>query len=451
MAITIRQEPTSPNMANSNLLWVVTSGLTGNPQYQYVLDIYESGSSTLIQRVKQQPNPGNKGIFDLGQIIPTQLESDNVWTAAPFTLLGKSNKDFEIKFGEEYGTSTSSSVTLYDGAGSPGNPSVTGLDFYTITDGLVEPNSGDWNFASASYYTSSVAPTGGSGNFTRSSALTNASLTQSIQDGEYETISLYNGNFDLSSTNAQDAYYVQFRVYNSAGSNIQNFDFYNIDSNGGGPRTSEAEEWSDVYTDQTNRTRLLHIGVGPQNLADTGNTLNSNWAYYIVEVTGQESAGIEDGSAIYASYRFTKDEANCSYPGARFAWKNEFGVWDYYTFKLAESTTGGVERQSYEQSFVDFSNPTITLPYDIERRGKSQYYNKVNKTHTANTDYLNQADADFLRELFFSTNVYLQEGTDFVPVVITTANVTEKTNPRSQKLFRYTVEYQYANEIRARR
>ena len=450
MAIIIRQEPTSPNMANSNLLWVVTSGLTGNPQYQYVLDVYESGSATRIQRIKQQPNPGNKGIFDLGTILPTQLESDNVWTAAPFATSPNSNKDFIIKFGEEYGTSTSSSVTLYDGDGSAGEPDVTGSEFYTITNGLVEPNSGDWNFASSSYYTSSVTPTGGSANFTKNSGLTYFPTTQSIQDGEYHTISAYNGNFDDSSTNAQDAYYVQFRVYNSAGSNIQNFAFYNIDSNGGGPRTSEVEEWSDVYTDQTNRTRLLHIGVGPQNIEDAGTTLNSNWAYYIVDVTGQESAGIEDGSAIYASYRFTKDEANCGYPGKRFAWKNEFGVWDYYTFKLAESTNSDVERQSYEQSFVNYSNPTITLAYDAERRGKTQYYNQITKQHTVESDYLSQGLADNLTELFFSTEVYVQEGTVFYPVVFTNSSVTEKTNPRTQKLFKYTAQYQYANEVRPR-
>jgi len=63
---------------------------------------------------------------------------------------------------------------------------------------------------------------------------------------------------------------------------------------------------------------------------------------------------------------------------------------------------------------------------------------------------LNQTDADNLRELFFSTNVYVQDGTEFLPVVIENASVREKTNPRSQKLFTYTVNYRYANEERPR-
>jgi len=113
MAITINQQPTVPNMANSNLLFAISSTEVAEPQFQFILDIYESGSTTLIQRVKQQPNPSGYGVFDIGNIIPTLLESDNVWTAAPFATSDQSNKDFIIKFGEEYGTSTSSSVTLY--------------------------------------------------------------------------------------------------------------------------------------------------------------------------------------------------------------------------------------------------------------------------------------------------------------------------------------------------
>ena len=143
MAITIQQEPTSPNMGNSNLLYVVTSNTSSAAQYQYVVDIYESGSATLVQRVKQQPNPSAKGVFDLGQIITSQLASDNVWKAAPFLTSTECNKDFVVKFGEEYGATTTDTPILYDGAGSAGSPNVTASAFYTITDGLVEPNSAD--------------------------------------------------------------------------------------------------------------------------------------------------------------------------------------------------------------------------------------------------------------------------------------------------------------------
>ena len=116
---------------------------------------------------------------------------------------------------------------------------------------------------------------------------------------------------------------------------------------------------------------------------------------------------------------------------------------------LAESTTSEVEREQFKQSFVNY-NATNTVAYDRSRRGGLQFQNRVNKLRTAQSDYLTQENADNLRELFYSTNVYVQEGTTFLPVVIENASVTEKTNPRSQKLFTYTVNYRYANDERPR-
>lgn len=450
MAISINQQPTSPNMGNSNLIFAVGSTEFDEPQFQFILDIYESGSATLVQRIKQQPNPSGGGFFDIGNIIPTLLESDNVWTASPFATSSESNKDFIIKFGEEYGTSTSSSVTVYDGLGGAGEPNKTGSAFYTITDGLTnDENEADWNFASSSYYTPQTASSDEA--FIEQVTLSSFPVTQSVQEGEYQTISVYNGNVDDGEILAQDIFYYQISFYNSAGSQIQNNDFINTFSNGGGPRTNIGDEWTDVYTEQTNKTRLLHVGVGPQNLEDAGISIPATWAYYDVTLRAQADDLQEDGDTQWIAFRFEKDTANCGYPGKRFAWKNEFGVWDYFTFKLAESTNDRIERNSFDKSFVDYSSTTAVMPYDQQRRGRTQYYNKVNKQHTVESDYLTQEYADSLRELFYSTNVYVQEGTTFEPVVITNANITEKTNPRTQKLFRYTANYEYANEVRPRR
>jgi len=89
--------------------------------------------------------------------------------------------------------------------------------------------------------------------------------------------------------------------------------------------------------------------------------------------------------------------------------------------------------------------------YNKQRRGVKQLVNKVNRIQTANSDWLTQADADWLRELFFSTNVYIQEGSEFLPVVITDATLNEKTNPRTQKVFQYAINFELANNKRNRR
>jgi hypothetical protein len=408
-----------------------------------------------LQRIKQQPNPSAKGVFDVGQIVNAYLSSEQPWKTAYFATGSNSAKAFWVAFGEEYGTSTSSSITLYNGiATTAGAPAKSGSAPLIALDGLVEPNAGYWNWPSASYYTASAAPTGGSGNFSKQHGLSYAPTTQKIENGEYATIAWIDGNTSYtgaSATTAQDVYYVEFKVYNAAGSVIQTItSYYNTTTLGGWPRANNTEEWPDVYADNLPSWRLMYVGVGPANLSASGNALNSAWSYYTATAYAQESAGVDDTTAIYWTYRFDKQDPLCVSDGVRFTWKNEFGVWDYYTARLAINSGVQIERNAYQQSFVDFSNGASTLPYNISRRGTEQFQNKLNQSFNVTTDPLNQATAEWLRELFFSTQVYVQEGTSFVPVVISNPEVIEKTNPRSQKIFQYAFDYQYANQLRAR-
>ena len=452
MAIVINQQPTSPNMANADVIFSVSSTTSTQPQFQFVIDIYESGSASRLQRIKQQPNPSGFGVFNVGQILKSFLSSDDVWKTQKFATSSNANMDFIVLFGEEYGTSLSSSITLYNGiSATPGDPAKSGSAFYTFTNGLVDPyDAVNWNFNSSSYYddeTASIYNT-----FNHQNTLTNGPVTQSINDDDYATIALYNGNFDNNSTTAQDVFYVQVTWYNAAGSSIQTNDFTNITTNGGGPRTADNILWGDsgAYDSQDASTRLVHIGVGPQNLEDAGISIPATWASYKVLVTAQGDDYLENTDGVWATRWFTKATGECSYNGVRFAWKNEFGVWDYYTFTLQSDSSFNIERQAYEQSFVDYSTADNGPIYDKQRRGSRQFYNALKRVQTANSNWLTQAEADWLRELFFSANVYIQDGTDMLPIVINSAGVVEKTNPRTQKNFQYTIEFSPANQLRPR-
>jgi hypothetical protein len=445
MAINITQYPTSPNMANNTLLFAVTSSEVTQSQFQFIANLTYSGSLDILQTIKQQPNPSGYGVFDLGQIISNYVDSDNNWKAAPFSTASEAGKRFQLRFGEEYATSISGTSITYSGLGYPGNPAVTASAYYYIANGLVDPyDKVNWNFPSASYFTASAVST--TTTFNVQHALTNAPYTQSIQDGEYATISLFNGNFNGSSTAAQDIYIVDVTVYDATGSEIDQYDLANLVGDGGGPRANGTQVWSAVATSQSAGTQLLTVGIGPQNLANDGNTLPSDWAYYTVKALGQQSAGVKNESGSYASLTFVKQGAQCGYDGVRFAWKNEFGVWDYYTFTLQNDKSTAIERESYTQTFVDYSTPNPTVSYNKERRGIKQFYNKLTETQTANSNWLNQSEADWLKELFYSTNVFQQIDNEFFPIAITSAELVEKTNPRTQRTFQYVIEFQPANQ-----
>ena len=451
MAILIQQSPTIPNMANNDLVFGVTSSQVTQPQFQYVADLTLSGSNTVLQRIKQQPNPNARGVFDFGAIVTNYLSEDNLWKTAKFAQATESAKRFNVRFGEEYGTSLSSSVSLFTGVGTTlGAPAVSASTYTYFINGLVNPNDKiDWNWASGSYYQNVTTPTAGGDTIQAEYALTYAPITKSVQTTEYETISLINGNFNNSDTVAQDVYAILVEQYNATGALISSSLQFNLVSNGGGPRTADANVWSDVYTDQTGGTQLLYMGVGPMNLSSSGTPISSSCAYYTVKAVMQDSAGQEDPANWFSFRRYNIEGPACGYDGVRFAWKNEFGVWDYFTFKLQNDKAFTIERANYEQSFVPFGDNT-PVPYSKQRRGTTNYYNKPTQTQLANTDWLDQSTSDWLKELFFSANVFIQDGTEFLPVVITSVDVTEKTNPRTQKTFQYQIAFQVANQINPR-
>lgn len=431
MAITIQQEPTTPNQANGDLLYVVTSNNTNSPQFQFVMEVSD-GTDTLT--IKQQPNPSNKGVFNIGQITRDYVGVDTYFKTQQVATSTYSGKTISTVLYEETGSSVSSSVGYSSG--------ISGSQLY-LTNGVNDYD--DWNFPSSSYYTGSAALEDST--FNRQDALTNAPLTQSIRNDEYATLSVYNGNFDYSTTNAHDIYAIQVNVYNEAGSQIQNFDWENITGNGGGPRTSAVTQlWADVASSQTDSTRLVHIAAGPQNFADAGNTLNSNWAYYIISFYEQASDGLENNLGVYSKRMYTKEQGRCGYDGTRFAFLNELGAYDYVNFGLADTKIDNITRKNFEQNFVNYSTSTNGITYDTTRRGSKTYSTTYNETRRAESDYLLQDDADWLRQLIESPEVYIQDGSDFRPIVITTSNYTYKTNPLSQKMYKLSVEYKLANQ-----
>jgi len=449
MAITINQEPTSPNLANHDLLFQVSSNQVSQPQFQYVCDIKDTNDN-LIQRVKQQANPNGDAVFNLSQIIVNDLGvADKVWETQ-ISSPNTASAEYKVYFGEEYGTSVSSSITLYDGAGSTGAPNTTGSQYYFMLDGVLNPQQlNDWNWQSGSKLDYEYPSQTGSYSHQNGLTLFN---TASVRWGDYHTISFLNGNVigdSPSTTQAQDVYAYKVYQYDSTGTLVNTDTFYNEHTCRGGATTQTWTQFSN-YLNQDESTKITHFGVGPQNFDDATYALTSSTAYYDVEFYGQLNLNAINESGSWGRYRFIIEPQPCGYDGVRFAWKNIYGMWDYYNFTLAEARVSNVSRLNYEQSFVDYSTGA-SVPYDNTRRGNTNFYNDITKARTAESDWLTQDEADNIRELFFSTDVYVQHPTlGYLPVVITDASITEKTNPRTQKLFKYTANYQYANRQQAR-
>jgi len=169
MSYTITQQATTPNAAYTRLLYTVSGSTnTSQPQFQYVMDVYESGSSDLIKRTTQTINPAGVAVFDPSRIMQGELSDDYSWKISSLTAFNSSSKVFRLEFGETFAASISSSAGIID------NIARTNTEVFR---GVVEPNAGAFDWDSGSY-----------------AVLSNMPSTMSMQPNDFGTISVYNNN-----------------------------------------------------------------------------------------------------------------------------------------------------------------------------------------------------------------------------------------------------------------
>ena len=144
-------------------------------------------------------------------------------------------------------------------------------------------------------------------------------------------------------------------------------------------------------------------------------------------------------------YRFDIIEDDCfGHKPVRLTWLNRLGAWDYYTFTKKSVKSIKSKRKTYEQLDATW-NEEMWRPKD-HLGGTKVFDNVVKETWELNSDYMDEAHADWMQELFTSSEVYIindfsatNPGFNFgapifyihkyiEPVVITSAKYTKKTN-----------------------
>lgn len=468
--ITIQQAPQQLNMANSDLVWVTTSPSSSRPQYQFVCSL-QDGCGTTLTTIKQSANPSGKGVFNLGRIVKQYLDYDrhafNIGsTGSLFNKNSETAKFFKVAFGEEWGTSTSSSVTSYTGVNNnTGSAAQTGsIPYYYFINGIVDPNDGSFNWNTGSKFV--MKPTPATQSWNENVALSDAPRTQYVTNDDYLSISFLNGNLTQNTASAQDITWVEYKFYSgSVAYSSASFDNTSLSGNylrSGGPRVAAAARFSGSAViqpctnnsgSQASGSLLLHLGIGPKNLRDNGNVsgITGSWDYYTVKLYTQNSSslGTFNSNGVWDSFTIYNEE-NCVYDGVRFVWINNYGVWDWFNFTLADSKNTNISRNNYKQTFVDYSTGTNLVHYNIQRRGTSTFNTEIDEEYGVTSDWLTQEQADWIEQLFYSPEVYIQSGSNFIPVILTSNSFTSKTNPKSQKLFNYTLTYKHANQKRSR-
>jgi len=380
MAVTVLGSPTSPNVTGTKLVYSLSSSLAVNPQYQYVVDIHESGSATRLTRLYAYPNEYGSGIVEVSRVLSDRLEYDQDWKTTGGTLAGSSYKEFTLHFSESYASSISSSTNVYAGGATSD---------IKVFLGSVDANAGSFNFQnSGSFQLLSDQPTG------------------SISTGNHVTVPLYVPPFSEVGTRE-----LRVEFVSASGDVISAID-------------------TGTLTGANYEIYQYAIGSGSTLFGSAFET--DDWKLMKV---------YDSGSSLLTT--FIKEPV-CNNEETTFVFVNNYGYYDYYTVGNPIQKNTDVNRETYDKVFEEYSTATST--YDITRRGTKQYYTDYEDKYSITTAHIDKATSDWLTQLFDSTDVYIQENGNFIPIVITSTNYAWDLSNNRNKLFQYTIEFKYSNQ-----
>ena len=411
--VIINQSPTLPNGTQADIIYTLECPNSSSAQFKYICQLKDDNNNVLA-KVKQSPNNTGLGVYDVGRLLDANMGYDLPQTTIGFISSSQNNiRNFEIAFGAESGSSASSSlVEAVDVSASLSSSTA-------FIPAVQERDSGYFNWQSGSYDALTNCP-----NALDTFNETSAQNALIVSSSDYITLSTLQGD----AGNKGDLSSMRIDFYNPSFSSVYNY--------------TESNPHASTLIDG----KLIHAGVGPFNIKDLDGTIAS----YLTQPNTYPYYSVKFTYAGGTSKTYYFNNACQLYKGTNFSFINKQGVFDYYRASLVDTQSEAFNRKTYDASYVNYSTDVRTIGYNYTRRGETQYYADFKNTFTAETDWLTQGQADWLFELFESPSVYVQDDANFVGVVITNATEQYKTNPRGQKIFKFTINYTKSNSKRAR-
>jgi len=451
MAVTLTQSPTQKFDLTYGPNPVTLTGIGGADKY--VLQIVRNG--TIIADVRQTPNTQGYAIFDIQNVLQTQVgpSKPNIeQTGFIGTELSNAQRE-SLNYAIWVGTETAGTVVIdnqypsdwvsfggtkqyYEVPFSPGLyipiVSQSGTLPVVVQQGQPFTDRVKWVYASE---ITDGKPTW---------LLDNMKVyLWDVTPQDMTTITYYNGVNGNPPAMVRGLGGFRWTLYNN---NIllDTVEYQNIQSMGGGPNIAIADGTTISYP-----YNAISVGTGPKNFQD----FDPSATHYYVSAGAYDPAstlGVGTDPMFYV-HRFNIVDPACNdYEHYQFSWLNSYGFRDYYTFNKKKTRSVNITRNEFLKEDADYS----ASQYDVNTydRGTTVYSQTLKEVYTAFTDYISDADASFLEGLYISADVKVRMGasTDWWPISLISSNYTEKTS-RQDKLFQYEITFKQANNLKSQR
>lgn len=392
MAITVNSVPEAYASAHDDLWYVVTSTNVASSNFKFVFDVYVN--SVQVARVKQYPDPtSSKGYFNAANIIRNYLSSYFKPNATQTLFSYDGNDiyvDYEIKYGEEYGGTTYTNLT---------NVSYKGFNYYNPA----------FRDPSTSYFSNYV-----------NEWLSNRDLNNiDCAFNEKCHIGWMNAS---GSTNTMTA---TIQKYNEAGAAV------------GSPSTGSSETISSFA--------LLDVSPGAVNTYLGSSFITASDYAYGVKLNLSTGGGP-------VSFDEIKVKLNCNprYTPVPLHFLNQLGGYDTIFFRAVNRENRAMESKLYQQMNWQYNAGTTSMrSYDSYKRinpGGVKYAVNQTVNYSLKSDYLNQTNYNWVKELIASPEVYMEVNGYYYPFNITTSNWQQKLK-FADKMFNLELEGEVNQKI----
>jgi hypothetical protein len=120
----------------------------------------------------------------------------------------------------------------------------------------------------------------------------------------------------------------------------------------------------------------------------------------------------------------------------RLFFKNSLGGFDGYTFTMKNRKTGNMTKQTFGKNQNIYGTKVA----------ETIYSGQFEETLTLNSDWL--LDANWMSELIYSPQVYLQIGSELVEAIVNTSSFTFHTRPQDKlQQLQVEVKIAYKNNV----
>lgn len=366
MAISLVTSPGQFQPAYNPIYFEFSSSNYTQCEFNYVCDLYVNGSFAI--RTKCFPDSTGNGTFNIERVLQDYLTQDFNPAITDFTPRTNSICSYYVEIRERYNTASDciGDVTL---------------------QAVGYTSSVKYAFNAAFQYDNFL-------DFNQTSHILEDAASQPLTDMPDGTLITLNDNFSMAFLHDYKVNYMELNTYDFNNALIDTYYLTN--------------PYALVASPSVTGHRSLAIGVGPRNINNTDfdgspipaqPIIDSTVKYYTITLVTNNSPS----DPISITKRFDIDYRCSRFENYRLFWLNRLGEFDSYNFNLKSRRTVNVSRNTFTKKLAN--------DYVLGDRGKTVSSVTANSQYTVNSNWMSEAEALWLEELFTSPDVRLYTDT----------------------------------------